>query len=511
MTQPAAISSGVRLSHLLAGFAEVNTVLDPEITSLTLDSRKVSNGGLFLACSGGRHHGLEFLSQALEQGAAAVLWEPDSNWTVDSLASLTIPDSVVMLPVCGLGKRVSMIAGRFFRHPDLELLLIGITGTNGKSSCTQYLARVLAPDLRCGTIGTLGIGFPDALMESNHTTPDPVTLQAALADFRDAGADAVAMEVSSHALDQERVAALNFDVAVFTNLSRDHLDYHASFSAYGEAKRRLFRMAGLKVWVINLDDAFGQALVSDAPVGVTIIGYGQGADRSFCDRVSRYIWASEVHSDDSGMRIDLESSWGNGSISTRLLGRFNVSNLLAVSAVLLQQGISLAQAVERLAGLATVPGRMERFGGGDQPLVIVDYAHTPDALQQVLSASRGHARGHLLCVFGCGGDRDSGKRPEMAAIAETLADQVFVTDDNPRTEDGNRIVADILSGMREPGRARVERDRATAIRLAITSATAGDVVLVAGKGHENYQQVGGVRLPFDDREQVRRVLLEATQ
>jgi len=508
MSQVDTLSSAVRLGLLLEGLADVRAENDIEVTSLSLDSRNVGKGGLFLACSGSRRHGLSFLSQALENGAAAVIWEPDENWTVDSLHSLSIPTSIVMLPLADLGARVSRIASRFYRNPSQGMLLIGITGTNGKTSCTQYIAQAMAPTRRCGTIGTLGIGFPGALTEGTHTTPDPVALQSALADFKRAGADAVAMEVSSHALDQGRVAALGFDVAVFTNLSRDHLDYHGSFSAYGKAKKRLFQMPGVKAWVVNLDDAFGQALLADVPSDVMTIGYGQGADRGYCERVTHSVWADKVQSDDSGMRIDLQTSWGEGQINTGLLGRFNVSNLLAVVAVLQQQGIALADALERLAGLTTVAGRMERFGGREQPLVIVDYAHTPDALAHVLGASRAHTRARLFCVFGCGGDRDTGKRPEMAAISEALADRVIVTDDNPRSEDGDSIVANILSGMKTPGQVRVERDRAKAIRLAVREAAAGDVVLVAGKGHENYQLVGETRLPFDDRVQVRLALAE---
>ena len=511
MTPVEHMPSGMRLSQLLDGLTEVCAGNDPEVTSLTLDSRHVVKGGLFLACAGSSHHGLVFLSQALQKGATAVAWEPTENWNADSVRRLSVPDSVAILPVVGLGERVSQIAGRFYRHPGREMLLIGITGTNGKTSCTQYIARAMAPTRRCGTIGTLGIGFPDALAQGTHTTPDPVALQSFLADFKRAGADAVAMEVSSHALHQGRVAALGFDVAVFTNLSRDHLDYHGSFSAYGEAKKRLFQMPGLSAWVVNLDDAFGRSLLSDVPEDVMTVGYGQGADRSYCRRVRKSVWASAVQSNDSGMRIDLVTSWGEGQIDTRVLGSFNVSNLLAVVAVLLQQGIPLGDALERLAGLTTVPGRMEHFGGGGQPLVIVDYAHTPDALEHVLGAGRAHARGALFCVFGCGGNRDTGKRPEMGAIAEALADHVVVTDDNPRSENGDAIIADILAGMKVPERVRVERDRARAIRLAILEAQSGDVVLIAGKGHEDYQLVGAARLAFDDRVQVRQVLTEQIQ
>lgn len=505
MTEAERVPS-VRLALLLEGLADVVSENDRKVTSVALDSRKVCKGGLFLACAGQSRHGLAFLSQALQNGAAAVAWEPDANWTVDSLRRFSIPASVTMLPVAELRANASRIAGRFYGNPGQDMLLIGITGTNGKTSCTQYIARAMAPTGLCGTVGTLGIGFPDALQEGTHTTPDPVALQSALADFKRAGADAVAMEVSSHALDQGRVAAVGFDVAVFTNLSRDHLDYHGSFSAYGEAKKRLFQMPGVKTWVVNLDDAFGQALLSDVPEGVTTIGYGQGADRSYCKRVTHTVWANAVQSDDSGMRIDLETSWGAGQINTRLLGRFNVSNLLAVAAVLLQQQIPLATVLERMTHLTTVPGRMERFGGNGQPLVIVDYAHTPDALEHVLAASRAHTEGRLICVFGCGGDRDRGKRPQMGEVAQRLADLVVLTDDNPRSENPRHIVTDILSGIEQRDKVRVEHDRAAAIRSSIAAARPDDLVLVAGKGHEDYQESAGERRPFSDIEQVQLAL-----
>jgi UDP-N-acetylmuramoyl-L-alanyl-D-glutamate--2,6-diaminopimelate ligase len=413
---------------------------------------------------------------------------------------------VPMIAVAGLSAEASRIAARFYDDPSASMFIVGITGTNGKTSCAQFISRALAPEIRCASIGTLGIGFPDDLRQSSRTTPDAVSLQQALADLKAAGAQAVAMEVSSHALEQGRVAAVAYDLALFTNLSRDHLDYHGTLEAYGAAKRKLFAMPGIATWVVNLDDPFGRRLVADAPADVSVIGYGQRESVRADAGSGQWLLAREVIADASGLRILLESSYGEASIESRLLGRFNVSNLLAVLGVLLQRGMALAEAVKRLARLTTVPGRMERFGGGGQPLVIVDYAHTPDALEQVLSAGRGHAQGRLICVFGCGGDRDNGKRPQMAAIGERLADRVVVTDDNPRSEDGDRIVAQILAGMRQPDAAVVERNRAAAIERAVSEAQAGDVVVVAGKGHEDYQLVGERVLHFDDREQVRRVL-----
>lgn len=411
-----------------------------------------------------------------------------------------------MLAVEQLASQVSRIAGRFYREPGNELTVVGVTGTNGKTSCTQFLARALSPTLHCGVIGTLGSGFPDQLEPGTHTTPDPVRLQAELAFLRDSGAAAVAMEVSSHALHQGRVAGVSFDVAVLTNLSRDHLDYHGSMVEYGLAKKQLFLMPGLKCAVLNLDDPLGQSLLGELPETVLAVAYGQYVEADMFRGAHRWVRATEVSSSQSGMTLSIDSSWGKGSFSTPLLGRFNVSNLLAVLSVLLFLGVTFAIALARLAALMTVPGRMEHFGGVDRPLVVVDYAHTPDALGHVLTALREHVTGQLICVFGCGGDRDRGKRPEMAAMAEALASEVFITDDNPRTEDGDRIVEDILTGMKRPDRARVIRDRAQAIAQAIGHAVPGDLVLVAGKGHETSQQIGDLKLPFEDREQVQQAL-----
>lgn len=499
--------TGMSLKSLLADSFDMVEAPECVINSVAMDSRDVSQDGLFLACSGGRQHGLDYLPQALAQGAAAVLWEPGGDWTPDRITACHSGD-IPLIRVPSLSARVSGIAGRFYGDPSRHLQVIGVTGTNGKTSCTHFLARALAPENRCGVIGTLGNGFPEDLEEGTHTTPDPVRLQVLLAKLLARGADAVAMEVSSHALDQHRAAAIRFHTAALTNLSRDHLDYHETMAHYAESKKRLYRMPGLACAVLNMDDPLGIELAGELPEDQPLIGYGIREPGRHADRLEGYVRASHITSGLSGMRIRIEGTWGAGEFHTPLLGRFNASNLLAVLAILLQRQVPLEDAMRRISGLRTVPGRMERFGGDGLPLAVIDYAHTPDALEHVLTALRDHAEGRLICVFGCGGDRDRGKRPEMGGIAESLSDLVLVTDDNPRTEDPERIVGEILEGMKKPSQAQVIHDRAAAIRTALTTAGAGDLVLVAGKGHEAVQQVGDRRIPFSDCEQVTDVMRE---
>ncbi|MES9966195.1 MAG: UDP-N-acetylmuramoyl-L-alanyl-D-glutamate--2,6-diaminopimelate ligase [Sedimenticola sp.] len=494
----------ITLSALLSGIAEVSEQDDRPVGGVALDSRLVEAGSLFLACSGTVKHGLEFVSQALSTGAVAVVCEPDDEWTAERIVQLSAEVTVPLIQVNGLGRQVSRIAGRYYGHPSRELHLVGITGTNGKTSCSQYLAQAMAPELRCGVIGTLGCGFLEALNPGIHTTPDPVELQSVLAEMKADGAGMVAMEVSSHALDQGRAEDLCFDIAVLTNLSRDHLDYHGSMAGYEAAKRRLFHMPGLGSAVLNMDDPFGRRLAAELSGGVRCIGYAlEKMDTSGLDG---WVYAERILSDSQGMRIGICSSQGSGELHTSLLGRFNVSNLLAVLAVLLERGVVLDDALARLSGVQTVDGRMEHYGGAGQPLVVVDFAHTPDALKHALEALRPHAGGELKVIFGCGGNRDRGKRAEMGAVAERLADRVWITDDNPRNEDGADIVNDILEGLSDPDAAIVQRDRARAIAEAVGQSGAEDLVLVAGKGHEDYQQVGDLKIPFSDREQVLKAL-----
>ncbi len=495
------------LCGLLAGILNVEPAQDREILGLTLDSREVRSGSLFLACAGSRWHGLAYAQQAIDQGAVAILWEPDGD-AGERLAAELAGGPVPLLAVAELSRKVSTIAARFYNDPSARMDVYGITGTNGKTSISQLLAQALEDELPCGIIGTLGYGFPGAMQSTGFTTPDAVTLQRLLAVMQRQGAAAMSMEVSSHALDQGRAEAVHFDSAIFTNLSRDHFDYHGTLENYGAAKQRLFRMPGLSSAVINLDDEYGRLLLGQLPADVEPLVYTLDGAFDPPAGVAGWARANGITATGDGMQIELACHRGEGQLNSRLLGRFNAANLLAVLLVLLQRGWDLSRALRVMEGLQTVAGRMQLFGGGGEPTVVVDYAHTPDALEKALQAVRQHCSGALSVVFGCGGDRDRGKRPQMGGLAERLADKVYVTDDNPRSESSTVIIGEILNGMQQPESALVVADREQAIRQAIESASPGDLVLVAGKGHEDYQLVGERILYFDDRQQVTQVLAE---
>jgi UDP-N-acetylmuramoyl-L-alanyl-D-glutamate--2,6-diaminopimelate ligase len=489
------VSRMMRLSELLDGQAVPADLAGCTVSGMSLDSRAVHPGDLFVALAGASSHGLQHAAQAGQRGAACVVFEPPA------------PDDIVLpanaVPVPGLRQRLGRLADRFHDQPSRALTVVGVTGTNGKTSTVQLLAQALdgAGLGPCGTLGTLGVGLAGELRAGERTTPDVIRVHAALADLRERGARAVAMEVSSHALDQGRVDAVAFDLAVFTNLSRDHLDYHGDMDAYGAAKARLFRWPGLAAAVLNIDDPFAAGLVAELDPAVACWALsGAGADAA-------RLRASALQLDADGIAFVLHEGRATVSVRSPLLGRFNVDNLLAVAGCLRALGLPLEQVGEQLGRLQPVAGRMTRIEAGpDRPLAVVDYAHTPDALAQALESLRRHTRGRLVCVFGCGGERDRGKRPQMAEVAERLADRVIVTDDNPRGESGDAIVAEILAGFRAPQQVEVERDRARAIARAIGAAAAGDVVLIAGKGHEPYQEIAGERRPFDDAWQARQVL-----
>lgn len=457
------------------------------IRELTLDSRKVRPGDLFLAVPGLQHDGRKHIADAISRGAAAIAYEAEG-------AAHMTAESAVLVPVRRLAEQLSAIAGRFYGEPSRSLHLVGVTGTNGKTSVTYLVAQALdRMGERCGIIGTLGTGFHGELELGQHTTPDPIGVQANLANLRKQGARAVAMEVSSHGLDQGRVAALAFDVAVFTNLSRDHLDYHGSMEAYGEVKSRLLKMPGLSCRVVNLDDAFGRVLAAEQ-MDSRLITYS-------LDDPSAYLYCPDVRLDDDGIHARLVTPQGQHALRSPLLGRFNVSNVLAAVGALLGMNYPLDEILAVLPHLEGPVGRMQRLGGGDLPLVVVDYAHTPDALEKVLGALRPHTRGKLLCLFGCGGDRDRGKRPLMAEVAERMADQIVVTDDNPRNEDPSQILSDIATGFANQARVTFIPGRAEAIAQCIAGSELDDVVLLAGKGHEDYQEIKGERTPFSDLDQ----------
>ena len=501
------------LAELCAGLAPLPPGI--RVADISLDSRRVTAGGLFLACAGRRTHGLAALPEALARGARAVLWEP-----APGVAEPAVPAGVFAAGIDGLSREASGIADRFFDSPSANLQVAGVTGTNGKTTTAWLLAAALR---RCGSpaayIGTLGVGMvQDGVQPGEYTTADAVSLQRQLAELRAAGARCVAMEVSSHALDQHRAAAVRFRAAGFSNLTRDHLDYHGTMDAYGAAKARLFDMPQLETCVINVDDAFGAALArrhgaahklvlcARTTAGLAVVG--ECRERGFAPRV---LSASGVRSLPDGIGCMLEADIGGETPSRHavvlpLLGEFNVDNALLALGLLLALELPLETALEALASSGAPPGRMEPIGAPGRALAIVDYAHTPDALAKALRAARAHCRGRLHLVFGCGGERDAGKRPQMASVAGAMADHVVITDDNPRDESATGIVADIVGGLPPGVRATVIHERETAIRETLAAAGEGDVVLVAGKGHEDYQIVGGVRRPFSDRDVVRAAL-----
>ncbi|MGA8093363.1 MAG: UDP-N-acetylmuramoyl-L-alanyl-D-glutamate--2,6-diaminopimelate ligase [Steroidobacteraceae bacterium] len=506
---------GARLARLTAGLLEAPAAL--EVSDVTLNSRTAGPGALFLACRGRGRHGAEFVGEALARGARAVLYEPCAGALELVEAGLRglagdrgrSAADVFVAAVPQLSHHAGVIADRFFGEPSQAVTVAGITGTNGKTTCAWLLAQALGQCERpAAYMGTIGFGFPGVLAATEYTTDDAVTVHRRLAAMRELGAEVVSMEVSSHALDQHRVGGVRFHTAAFTNLTRDHLDYHGSMTAYADAKARLFDWPGLAVRVINVDDEFGAQLAGQLSPARLVITTRAGATRAPAPG-ARTVRAVGVAATISGLVIDVESSWGPARLNVPLIGEFNADNVLTVLAVLLAWDIPLARAAEALESCRAAPGRMEAFGGRDAaPLAIVDYAHTPDALAKALRAARRHCRGRLRLVFGCGGDRDPGKRPLMGRIAAELADELVVTDDNPRSEPPERIVTDILAGIPAAAMARVEHDRALAIRATLARSGPEDVVLIAGKGHEEYQTYGSERRAFSDQS-VARAALEA--
>jgi UDP-N-acetylmuramoyl-L-alanyl-D-glutamate--2,6-diaminopimelate ligase len=459
----------------------------------SLDSRQLRDGDVFLACQGGNGHGSDYLNSAIRAGASAVLWEPaegiDGRW----LEACCARAGVAAVAVDDLAAKAGELAARYYGEPACSLTLIGVTGTDGKTSVSQFIARALDG----AVIGTLGWGWPDELAPGELTTPDAVTLQAWLAELRDRGAEVVAMEVSSHALAQSRVAALSFDVAVLTNLGHDHLDYHGSLEAYRAAKRRLFEL-GAPVPVLNLDDEWGAVLASELAARAPV-GYAMTA------RAAR-VRCLEFRPEADTMRLEAAVDGRTVTLSLPLVGRFNGANVLATAAALTALGVPGDALADRLHRIRPVPGRMEPVTRGEGPAVIVDYAHTPGALACALAAAREHCGGELWVVFGCGGNRDPAKRALMGSIAEREADRVVLTNDNPRYEDPRQIIDDIRTGMN--GDCVVVTDRKAAICHAIGSAKATDCVLIAGKGHESWQDHGGHRNHFSDREEASAALEE---
>jgi UDP-N-acetylmuramoyl-L-alanyl-D-glutamate--2,6-diaminopimelate ligase len=483
---------------------------------LHADTRSLAAGGVFLAYAVDGADNRPFIDSAIERGAAAVLYQPE-NFTgaVDPSLALAVP---------ALNELAGSIASGWYGDPSDSMRVIGVTGTNGKTSCSQWIAAALSGlGTRCAIIGTLGTGMPGHLVHTGFTTPDAPQLQRSLAQLRDAGAQAVAMEVSSHALHQGRVNGTAFEIAVFTNLTQDHLDYHGTFAAYEAAKARLFAWPDLRCTVINYDDEAGRRLLASTRGHARTIAYAIGARAEAPDvaapQADAWLHAANVRATSTGTAFHLiTSDWGDAEVEVQTLGAFNVSNLLGVLGALLAADVPFDVALAELAKLEPVNGRMQRLGGrlqNDEPLVVIDYAHTPDALEKTLEALRPMAAargGELICMFGCGGDRDATKRPLMGAIAEKLADGVVVTSDNPRSEDPQKILDQIAAGMKDASKARRIEDRASAILQAIRGAAREDVILLAGKGHEATQEIMGKKRAFSDQDHARLALAaRATQ
>jgi UDP-N-acetylmuramoyl-L-alanyl-D-glutamate--2,6-diaminopimelate ligase len=490
----------MRLQVLLKDYALIKE--DMPISGLALDSRQVESGYLFFALTGSRQHGLQHVHQAIENGAVAIVFDPDG---VENCMTFSGRDNnIPFIAVENLGALLGEICARFYGYPSRLMDVIGITGTNGKTSCSQFLAQLLD---KCGIIGTLGWGEWGRINKTANTTPDALSVQRILAELAATGKQSVAMEVSSHGLEQGRVNGVSFKGAVFTNISRDHLDYHGTMEAYFQAKLKLFTHPDLVFAVINLDDPYSDAILAAIPKSVKVWGVSvkahslQTGDRVLAENI--------CHGMDG---IEFDVCWKDSTerVTIPLFGDFNIENVLTVFTVSLAMGISMQETAKRLKSIKPIVGRMERVGGNTDPLIFIDYAHTPDALEKVLSSLKKHCSQELWVIFGCGGNRDKGKRSQMGACADHWADHVIVTEDNPRYEDSMAIVNEILKGCRS-NKVEVIQNREQAIKTVIAKADNKDCVVIAGKGHEDYQEINGVQYPFNDKNMVLEALLMRTE
>ncbi len=488
---------GIYLSELLDGFASVEADQDKQIMGIELDSRTVHQGDCFIAINGTESHGVDFIADAFCKGAVAIL--------VDSEDVSLIPEQLMkknknnIIFVDQLAVKTGEIAHRYYGQPTDLMKVFGVTGTNGKTSVSNFIGQAIdkiSGSGTCGVIGTLGSGLFGEFVSSGMTTPDSIRMHLSLSRLRDQGAQATVIEASSHGLAQHRLSGVDFDVAVFTNLSRDHLDYHGDMQTYGAAKLELFKSPDLQAAVINLDDPFSEKILQVLSDNVQVFGYTLGLDSHPGITVIR---CSKLDFSVKGLIMEIDTPQGSNALRANLLGRFNASNLLAAMAALMACGFHFEEVLDALSEMVGVPGRMEAFVKDAQAAVVVDFAHTPDGLTKALETLKEISSGKLWCVFGCGGDRDKGKRPLMGDVVEKLADTIIVTNDNPRSEEPSIIASGILSGMKKPGKAKVIFDRKLAIETAIKSAHPKDIILVAGKGHENWQEIKGQRFPFNDR------------
>ncbi len=497
------------LDFLLEGFIDdalIERCRHQQVNGLAQDHRKVRSGNLFIAHQGFNTHGLLYARDAVAKGAAVVLWDGDIVNRDEILDSIS--NKVLCLHCGNLKQKVGEIASRYYEQPSLSLNMIGVTGTDGKTTIAHFIAQCLDTyDVHCGILGTLGNGFINNLHATGLTTVGALQIQKTLSEIRDAGARHAVMEVSSHGLEQGRVNGVAFTIAVFSNLASDHLDYHETMENYVEAKRRLFYTPGLKAAVINLDDDFGRELAKACRDHVCVWGYSMQSDaRSLSEYADYLVHTTDIEPYETGFRLDVRTPQGNGRFDVPILGRFNVSNVLAVLATLLISQASFDEVVASMRNIHPVDGRVEMIAEDGQPVVVVDYAHTEQGLQAVCESIREHFRGRMWCLFGCGGDRDRSKRPRMARVAERYADRIIVTTDNPRHENPQRIIDEILAGFENRDKVDTIPDRREAIEIAIMQAQPGDVVLLAGKGHETSQIVGDVHIAFDDRRVAREFL-----
>ncbi|MDD1782258.1 UDP-N-acetylmuramoyl-L-alanyl-D-glutamate--2,6-diaminopimelate ligase [Enterovibrio sp. ZSDZ35] len=486
------------LKNLLAPWYHLEQ--DVVISGLKLDNRHIQTGDVFVAIQGHALDARRFIPDAIAAGAAAVIADDgDTNGKF----GVEIHGNVPVIAFPHLKSTLSEISARYFQQPSQAMTVIGVTGTNGKTTISQLVAQWIdLLDGKAAVMGTTGNGFLASLEPALNTTGSAVDIQEQLARFHAAGASHVAMEVSSHGLVQDRVKAVAFDAAIFTNLSRDHLDYHGTMEAYAEAKLRLFTHYGTPVSVINADDSVGAEWLRSMPEAIAV----SMSAADVASHQGRKLWLTHVDYATSGVSIAFDSDWGTGQFTAPLVGEFNVMNLLLSLATLLGLGYDKEALIASASQLQAVIGRMEVFHHPDKPMMVVDYAHTPDALEKALLALRRHCDSKLWCIFGCGGDRDSGKRPMMAEIAERLSDNAILTDDNPRSESPVTIVEDMLKGMAHPNDAIVLHDRAEACRYAFENASTNDVILVAGKGHEDYQVLASGTVHYSDRETVQALL-----
>ncbi len=484
----------ILLSELISEWIKIPAEYDKPISGISLDSRKINPGDLFIALPGTKENGKDYILDAQRNGAiAALLNTPDID------VPYKLKGNFPFIAINQLIEKVGKIASKFYGNPSQKMNIIGVTGTSGKTSCTQFIANTLSmAGETAGVIGTLGFGLAGQLQAGELTSPDAVTLQKELAELFLLGAKNVAIEASSHGLAQARLNGVLFKIGIFTNLSRDHLDYHLTMSDYAQAKHLLFEQTGLENGIFNLDDPYGLQWANEFKDKFSVYGYTLDISHVHKKTLPNIVCAEKIHFNENGFTAGVISPWGDGVLTSKLLGRFNLSNLLAVITSLGILNISFENILAYLAQLSSLPGRMQTLGGGNYPLIVIDYAHKPEALAQVLQTLREYCQGKLWCIVGCGGDRDRGKRPMMGSIATTYADEVILTDDNPREESPQQIIADIMTGISNHNDVIIEHDRARAIEHVIACAKSGDLVLIAGKGHETYQIVGKEKKPFSD-------------